>query len=77
MNKEGGISVDFVVDRIIGDLLVEIVDEGFVSNSVDEEIADVVNIEDGYVVVVEFNIVGDSFELAVENLVLVELVNDA
>ena len=77
MNKEGGISVDFVVDRIIGDLLVETVDEGFVSNSVDEEIADVVNIEDGYVVVVEFNIVGDSFELAVENLVLVELVNDA
>ena len=77
MNKEGGISVDFVVDRIIGDLLVEIVDEGFVSNSVDEEISEVVNIEDGYVVVVEFNIVGDSFELAVENLVLVELVNDA
>ena len=59
MNKEGGISVDFVVDRIIGDLLVEIVDEGFVSNSVDEEIADVVNIEDGYVVTVESIIVGD------------------
>ena len=59
MNKEGGISVDFVVDRIIGDLLVEIVDEGFVSNSVDEEIADVVNIEDGFVVTVESIIVGD------------------
>ena len=59
MNKEGGISVDFVVDRIIGDLLVEIVDEGFVSNSVDEEIADVVNIEDGYVAIVESIIVGD------------------
>ena len=59
MNKEGGISVDFVVDRIIGDLLVETVDEGFVSNSVDEEISEVVNIEDGYVVTVESIIVGD------------------
>ena len=77
MNKEGGISVDFVADRIIGDLLVEIVDEGFVSNSVDEEIADVVNIEDGFVVTVESIIVGDWFELADEILVLVELVNDA
>ena len=77
MNKEGGISVDFVVDRIIGDLLVETVDEGFVSNSVDEEISEVVNIEDGYVVTVESIIVGDWFELADEILVLVELVNDA
>ena len=77
MNKEGGISVDFVVDRIIGDLLVESVDEGFVSNSVDEEISEVVNIEDGYVVTVESIIVGDWFELADEILVLVELVNDA
>ena len=77
MNKEGGISVDFVVDRIIGDLLVETVDEGFVSNSVDEEISEVVNIEDGYVVTVESIIVGDWFELADEILVLVELVKDA